>query len=136
MIKIYRKKITLFVLCMFTFFIILTAFPGSNSNKKKGKELIEKGETQYKNLKWEEALQTFEEALEYIKNPQLYYNLAKTHYALGDNETAKEFLRKLFKIKPGFKIDKGNHTRLFMSTFNQVKNETKILLKIRQKLKQ
>ncbi|MCS6857950.1 MAG: tetratricopeptide repeat protein [Sandaracinaceae bacterium] len=88
-------------------------------------ELIRRGEAEYEDLRFDEALQTFSAALVRPGNgpeelSKIYYYLALTYLALGRKEEAEGAYRSLLGIKPD-SVPGPELSPRFREFFNQVR---------------
>jgi len=118
---------SILTLFLFLALIISDSIPQETSDENRGLILMEVGEELYRQGEYEEALDRLKTALTLIKKEKnlsrLYFQLSLVYYALGDTQKPEEYLRKMFEIDPGKKIDERKYPWGYVEIFNRVFKE-------------
>lgn len=121
------KKTTYLTIFTYIFFVFTYLHPKIQTGERDGVQLMLEGESHYREIDYLEALNKFKKAKELLTSEhyliRIYLNLAKTHYALSDNENTQKALRKLFEIQPRHIIDDRYYPKGFMALYESIKSE-------------
>lgn len=111
----------------FYFLLLTIPFLLFATQEEEGIALIEKGETDYSNGLYHDALAAYNEAMVLVRQgtdrERLLFDMAVVHYALGENKECQKMLGFLLQLNPEKKISQGQFPRGFLQLFNQLFGE-------------
>lgn len=79
---------------------LVAAAPAARADDEVAKKYYELGKTLYSRSDYEGAIKQFEEAYRLSRKPDLLYNIARSHEALGQYEKAIEVYRRYLPTQP------------------------------------
>lgn len=134
--KLLIKKISLLTLLSFFSLLLTDAYPLAAGQAQDGLALVAKGEADYDNGLYQDALAAFNQALSLVPkgddHERLLLDISLAHYALKDLASCRDVLRSLLQLNAGRQIDMTKLPEGFVQLYGQVfwqVQETKAELK-------
>jgi formylglycine-generating enzyme required for sulfatase activity len=122
--RLLIKKISLLTLICFFSLLLADAYPLAAGQAEDGLALIAKGEADYGNGLYQDALAAFNQALAVVQKgddrERLLLDISLVHYALKDNDSCREALRSLLQLNPERQIDMRRLPDGFVQLYGQV----------------
>jgi formylglycine-generating enzyme required for sulfatase activity len=122
--RLLIKKISLLTLLCFFSLLLADAYPLAAGQAQDGLALVAKGEADYGNGLYQDALAAFNQALALVPNgverERLLLDISLAHYALKDNDSCREALRALLELNPERQIDMRKFSDGFVQLYGQV----------------
>ena len=106
------QRISLFILCCFLSMLISESYPLYAASEQDGVALIVKGEAEYSNGLYQQALDSLGRALAIVQDSanreRLLLDIALVNFAMGSNDKCAEALGMLLGENPEKRIDREN----------------------------
>jgi formylglycine-generating enzyme required for sulfatase activity len=117
------RKISLVTLLCFFSLLMTDAYPLA-AQEEDGMALIAKGEADYGNRLYQEALDAFSQAVGLVQKSEnrerLLLDISLVHYAMGDEGKCQEALRSLLKLNSARQIDMSKFPEGFVQLYGKV----------------
>jgi formylglycine-generating enzyme required for sulfatase activity len=122
--RLLIKKISLLTLLCFFSLLLADAYPLAAGQAEDGLALVAKGEADYGNGLYQDALVSFNQALAVVQKgderERVLLDISLTHYALKDLDSCREALRSLLQLNPERQSDMRKSPEGFAQLYGQV----------------
>jgi len=121
--RLLIRRISLLTLLCFFSLLLTDAYPLTAAQEEDGIALIAKGEADYGNGLYQDALGAFNQALALVQKSEnrerLLLDISLAHYALKDNDKCREALRSLLQLNSARQIDMRKFPEGFVQLYGQ-----------------
>ena len=122
--RLSLKQVSLLTLLSFFSLLLVDAYPLAAGQAGDGLSLIVKGEADYENGLFQDALTAFNQALSLVANTddreRLLLDISLVHFALQDFDSCRDALRSLRLQNPERQIDASKFPQGFVELYGQV----------------
>ena len=132
------EKTSIVVLMSFLLFLFSDTYPLRAQAELDGLALIEKGEAEYSDGLYLDALSTLSQAIGIVKSTKnktrLLLDLSLAHYALNDSGKCKEYLLTLHEANPEIEFDRKNLAKGFLLLVDEAREQVNARIAEQKKL--